>query len=72
MKFTITDTKAVTSCGSTTCTISQVVTEGSAVEKGRRRGIAIEEEKADGAWEGVLFLLDESHRLCEVNIFEDQ
>jgi hypothetical protein len=48
MKFTITDAKAVTSCGSTTCTISQVVTEGPAVEKGRR-GRAVEREKADGA-----------------------
>jgi hypothetical protein len=34
MKFTITDAKAVTSGGLTTCTIAQVVMEGPAAGKG--------------------------------------
>lgn len=51
MKLTITDAKAVTSGCSTTCTISHVVTEDPAARKGRRRGILVEEEEEDGAWE---------------------
>jgi len=51
-KFTMTEAKAVTSGGSTTCTIAQVVMEGPASKKRRRTEIE------DEAWKGFIGSLD--------------
>jgi hypothetical protein len=48
MKFTMTDAKAVTSGGSTTCTIAQIVMEGPAAGKGGK-------EEADEDFRGGVF-----------------
>jgi len=48
MKFTMTDAKAVTSGGSTTCTIAQVVMEGPAAVKAGKG------EVDEDSWEGFL------------------
>ena len=54
-KFTITDAKAVTSGGSTTCTIAQIVMEGPADKRGRSEEVEYE------SWKDFIGSLDRDY-----------